>query len=253
MIRKRAPGGGRKPKGAAPMRSQVNVRMPDDLRIELDAAAKRRRNGNLSDEIIGRLQRSLSREREERRDPAMRGLCHLIAELAHHVVGIHGMRGISRYEIWDWRSDAFFYRAFKLAVVRLLDALEPAGPIRPPEIVVNKGEPDSFTKRYIDSFEAPETRAEDAVEFILDALQKVPRMTEEELRELEVARPSVAYPFYGIARAASDLVVKPQGDTVPVTFNLGLSLTGETTSVTVRMPQSSFEQLEKLEGLKRGN
>src|SRR6516165_455129 len=54
MARKRAPGGGRKPKGAAPMRSQLTIRMPDDLRTELEAAA-RKRGHNLTDELLWRL------------------------------------------------------------------------------------------------------------------------------------------------------------------------------------------------------
>jgi hypothetical protein len=245
--RKRAPGGGRKPKGPAPMRSQLTIRIPEDTRTQLEAAARRNRK-TLSDELLWRLRSSFSRERDERRDPAMRGLCHLIAELAHHVVGIHAAEGISRYEVWDWRSDAFFYRAFKVAVIRLLDALEPTGPIKAHDIVVAKGiELDSFTKRYIGTFKRPETRAEQAVDFILAALRTAPRMTEEELKQLEATHPSIVYPFYGITDAARDLAVKPQGEMVPVRINMGLSLTGETIPVTVNIPQSSFEELKRRE------
>jgi hypothetical protein len=184
----------------------------------------------------------------------MRGLCYLIAELAHHVVGIHGTHGISRLPVFDWRSDAFFYRAFKTAVARLLDALEPPGPIRVHEITVAKEiELDSLTKDYIDSFKMPETRAEDAIDFILAALRATPsRVTEEEFRELEATHPSIAYSFYGIADAARDLAIKPEsGDTVPVTFPLQLSLTGGATPVTIGMRESSFEKLKKLEELKK--
>ena len=73
MARKRAPGGGRKPKGPVAARSQLTVRMPDDLRAELEAAA-RRRNRNLTDELIGRIRVSFAREHEQKRDPATRAL-----------------------------------------------------------------------------------------------------------------------------------------------------------------------------------
>jgi hypothetical protein len=182
----------------------------------------------------------------------MRGLCFLIAELAHHVVGIHGTHGISRIPVFDWRSDAFFYRAFKTAVARLLDALEPPGPVDAHEMTVAKGiEPDSFTKDYIDSFKAPETRARAAIDFILGALRTPPHA--EELAEIEARRgPSAAHPFYGIADATRDLAIKPEsGDMVPVTFPLGFSLTGGATPVTVHMRESSFERLKKIDELKK--
>ena len=73
MARKRAPGGGRKPKGPVAARSQLTVRMPDELRAELEAAA-RRRNRNLTDELIGRIRGSFAREHEQKRDPATRAL-----------------------------------------------------------------------------------------------------------------------------------------------------------------------------------
>jgi hypothetical protein len=73
MAQKRAPGGGRKPKGPVAARSQLTVRITDDLRAELEAAA-RRRNRNLTDELIGRIRVSFAREHEQKRDPATRAL-----------------------------------------------------------------------------------------------------------------------------------------------------------------------------------
>jgi hypothetical protein len=150
--------------------------------------------------------------------------------------------------MFDWRSDAFFYRAFKIAVARLLDALEPPGAITAHKIVAaNRDELDSLTKKYVDSFKTPDTRAGDAVDFILAALRAAPsRVTEEDFREFEAAHPSFAYPLYGIADAARDLTVKPQsGGTVSVTFPLQLALTGEPTLVTVSDVPQSYEGLKK--------
>jgi len=122
MAQKRAPGGGRKPKGPVAARSQLTVRMPNDVRAELEAAA-RRRNRNLTDELIGRIRVSFAREHEQRRDPATRALLFLISQLAEQV---HLNSPI------EWHQNPFMFRAFKLAVARLLDALEPSGKIQPP-------------------------------------------------------------------------------------------------------------------------
>src|SRR5437868_5676678 len=112
MPRKRAPGGGRKPSPYTP-RAQLTIRMPDDMREQLEAAANQR-DWSLTDELLLRLRVSFGREREERREPAMRALCFLMAELAGHIVGPAAARGKSELALYDWRSDAFFYRAFKI-------------------------------------------------------------------------------------------------------------------------------------------
>jgi hypothetical protein len=96
--------------------------MPDDLRAELEAAA-RRRNRNLTDELIGRIRGSFAREHEQKRDPATRALLFLISQLAEQV---HLNSPI------EWHQNPFMFRAFKLAVARLLDALEPSGKIEDP-------------------------------------------------------------------------------------------------------------------------
>jgi hypothetical protein len=103
-------------------RSQLTVRITDDLRAELEAAA-RRRNRNLTDELIGRIRLSFAREHEQKRDPATRALLFLISQLAEQV---HMNSPI------EWHQNPFMFRAFKLAVARLLDALEPSGKIQTP-------------------------------------------------------------------------------------------------------------------------
>jgi hypothetical protein len=129
MARKRAPGGGRKPKGPVPARSQLTVRMPDDVRAELEAAA-RRRNRNLTDEVIGRIRASFVRDYEQKRDPATRALLFLISQLAEQ---IHMNSPI------EWHQNPFMFKAFKLAVARLLDALEPSGKVQSPMAEVARG------------------------------------------------------------------------------------------------------------------
>jgi len=147
MARQRAPGGGRKPKGTTPMRSQLTVRIPDELRAELEASAKRR-GRNLSDELIGRLVASFSRERELKLDPTTRHLNFLFSKLAWEAH--RGFRG-------KWHQNPFMFRAFKLAVAKLLDALEPSGEIKSP-----------FEELF--PYKTPEKLAQAAVDLTLSSL-----------------------------------------------------------------------------------
>jgi hypothetical protein len=137
MAKKRAPGGGRKPKGEfSQLAATLSIRMPADMRAKLGASAARRRNGKgwvLTQEILYRLQHSFDRERDEQRDPASRALCYLLAQVIATVAANVRPR--------EWRSDPFAFRTMKLAFGQILDALEPKGEIRPPSRVEDKGDP----------------------------------------------------------------------------------------------------------------
>jgi hypothetical protein len=123
MKRKRASGGGRKPKAGST--SPLTVRIPDDLRrqLESEAAAK---DGSVAERLIWHLRQSFSRKREEERDPALQGLLFLIARLAEYTGGgiYLSNKEARKYLQRDWRTDQFNFRAFKFAVKRLLDELQ---------------------------------------------------------------------------------------------------------------------------------
>jgi hypothetical protein len=230
MARKRAPGGGRKPSAHTP-RAQLTIRMPDDMREQLETAAMER-DWTLTDELLLRLRGSFRRERDESRQPSMRALCFLISELADHIVGVKVAWGKSEFGFYDWRSDPFFYKAFKIALGRLLDALEPPGPIKVYQITANEAELEPSWKHYLASFKTPEARAEYSVEYILTALREAPHRTaerREEQRKLVGMHPALMREFYGMPDAARDLVVKPRsGKTVPLTVDVvPVSLLGE--------------------------
>jgi len=125
MVRKRASGGGRKPKGSAPG-APLTIRMPPDLRAALEAAA-RKRDRYLSEEILGRLRRSLAREREEAHDPAFRAFCFLFSEIV-------GPISAAPKDHPGWQFDPWSYRVFKLGVRKILDHFEPAGKMKVPEL-----------------------------------------------------------------------------------------------------------------------
>ena len=163
MVRRRAPGGGRKPKGAVAMRSQLTIRIPDDLRAELKAAAKGR-GRNLTDELLGRLRASFAREREQKRDPTTRALAFLISQVAEQV---HMYSRLGR----NWHRNPFVFRAFKLAVARLLDSLEPPGELKSPyDDLPDTLKNHPMTPWLVDRFKTPEDTAERAADYVLTEL-----------------------------------------------------------------------------------
>jgi len=166
VVRKRKPGGGRKPKLGTAMRSKLTVRMPDDLRDQLEAAALKRDRG-LSDELHARLRLSFDKERERKRDPATRHLCNLVAVIARQVQFMAKPKSTSK----EWQQDPFTFRTFKIAVAKVLDTLEPPGKIPPPTIVA-PGIPEPF--------EDPETVAQFVANKVLRNLLNARLRTKEE-------------------------------------------------------------------------
>ena len=126
MKRKRAPGGGRKPR-AGPT-SSLTFRIPDDLRRDLEQEATE--GATVSERLLWHLRRSMNRKREEERDPAMQGLLLVIARLGEIVTGGDFMpeKNVRSHIRSQWRTDLFYFRTFKFAVKKLLDTLE-----EPPE------------------------------------------------------------------------------------------------------------------------
>ena len=216
QIRRRATGGGRKPSG--PFRhsaAQLTVRMPDDMRARLDAAAKKK-GWSLSQELLWRLRVSFEKENyANHRDPATRALCFLIAETAQRV---HNR--IPK----QWHRDPFLYRAFKLGVAALLNALEPAGAAKSPLPEFSKVLTPHELQLFGDRWETPETTAAEAAKLTLTSLflpahdvedvktrlrglnfPERPNVSEELIKEFERE-------FYVMANARRDLGIdEPKG------------------------------------------
>jgi hypothetical protein len=118
--RKRAPGGGRKPKGDfAGKAAWLSTRITPELRKNLDRAAKES-GRSLSQEIERRLRDSFGIQRE--RNPFLRALFFSFALMARQMP-------FSR----ELRSDPFTFHAFKFAVIAFLERLAPPGQIVSPE------------------------------------------------------------------------------------------------------------------------
>ena len=216
QIRKRATGGGRKPSG--PFRhsaAQLTVRMPDDMRARLDAAAKKK-GWSLSQELLWRLRVSFEKENyRDRRDPATRALCFLIAETAQRVhIGV----------LVEWNRNPFLFRAFKLAVAALLDELEPAGSAKSSVPEFSKVLKPHELQLFGDRWKTPETAAAEAAKLTLTSLflpahdvedvktrlrglnfPERPNLSEELIKEFEGE-------FYVMANARRDLGIdEPKG------------------------------------------
>jgi hypothetical protein len=142
----------------------LTIRIDDDLRALLKASAakraERKRNWNLSQEILLRLRCSLDKEREHRRNQTMRDLCWLISDMAKREL----LTDLPEQQ--SWHRDPFTFRAFRVAVAKLLERLEPPGEMRPPPILAGA-----------DSFEDPETLGEFAADKELIALHHASPLT----------------------------------------------------------------------------
>lgn len=114
---KRAPGGGRKPSGEFDqLTSPFSVRMPDDLRKQLETAAKKNRR-SAGQELLRRLNDSFSRDYSKNRDPGTRALSFLLAELIDKIQWAAGPH--------EWQRSTFLSRAVRIGFAKLLKAIEP--------------------------------------------------------------------------------------------------------------------------------
>jgi Arc-like DNA binding domain len=200
MKKKRALGGGRKPKGDFSRAiSPLSIRMPEDMRAELETAATN--NGrSVTQELLRRIQDSFYRDRDKTRDPAQRALCFMITELADNVTS-----GAERDRKFNWRTDPFFFRAFKIAVGLLLDALEPSGEMEPPPEQEAVAGADALELEMLKSFRSPEERATFVALHCMHSLRFAHPSWASGLRP-EI-KADVERHYYGMADARRDLKI----------------------------------------------
>ena len=171
MAKRRRAGGGRKPKGEfSELTSPLSFRMPERMWKELQAA-KRKSGRSATQEMLRRLQYSFNEDRRKSRDPALQALLYLIGEAAEGVTNTYEFRVKDMRPLW--RSNPFLFRAFKLAVSKLLDALEPAGDIKSPatlEITENVTLDLTAPNFVRDIYQTPETLADFVAAGILQGL-----------------------------------------------------------------------------------
>jgi hypothetical protein len=142
MARKRAPGGGRKPRGPYTGKSEVlTTRITPDTRIELERAAKRKKI-SLSQQVELILRTWI--ERTDFENKANRGLARATGVLAESVERATGN---------SWREDAFTSQALIAAIQFLVRYFAPTADPNPavPSAVKDLAAkmPPEFAERYI--------------------------------------------------------------------------------------------------------
>lgn len=171
--RKRKAGGGRKPKGPiANKAATFSTRITPQTRDAIDRVASE--TGLSVSQAAERLiQIGLDARRRRGADRPLRALLFLIETLALSIAGGRWMdqnayNDESHKEAIaalrdEWRTNKFNYRAFKLAVFSLLEALEPKGEIVSPlstdaikSSVKSFGSSDAFLELMMRNYEKPE-------------------------------------------------------------------------------------------------
>ena len=205
---------GRKPKGEFSGKlSNFSTRIQPETRKALEHEAKV--SGQSISQVAEQLMVSaLADRRTGEFGRVKRAMSYLIAEIAHHIEGIHHSYEGTRYRTpFNWRSDPFFYEAFKIAVVKVLFFTRPAGgnqTSRP------NGSPCRVERRprLGESFKSPKARGEYVGGHILYSMRTIASWSAEEReRQSRMLDKSSSLTtlreFYSLADAFRDLAPRP--------------------------------------------
>lgn len=216
MVKRRKPGAGRKPNPNKKV--MFSTRLEPDVMAALKAAAQTWPGGNVST-FTERLITDGLRERDEAaRDRALRALNFMIGQLAERASGEFYIPVEKRSKSQPWRTNLFRFRAFKLLVKKLLDALqEPAGEIGPlhseeetraamGEWGLSPEDAERFAREMIENTKTPEAFAsEEFANFWLLTTRKTPlNEAEREIFQSPIGE-SALREHYSLPRARADL------------------------------------------------
>jgi|RhiMetdeSRZDD1v2_1073273.scaffolds.fasta_scaffold23450_5 hypothetical protein len=221
MKRKRGPGGGRKPKGEfSQLTSSLTIRIPHDMRKQLESEAAI--NGHsVAQTLLWHLRQSFNRERDRERDPALDGLLFMIARLAVYTSrAVYESDKVSRsLKQARWRNDLFTFRAFKVAVAKLLEALkEPPGPVtlltkeKILEMVKDQLSPEVI-EQVVEKFGSPEALGAFAFEIIwreAEITGPLSANVREMLRKEGYLGAVLEHELYALPKARKALELKPE-------------------------------------------
>jgi hypothetical protein len=122
------------------------------LEVAAGKRLKQNRGWNLSQELLLRLRWSLIKEQEHERDAAIRALCFLISEVAGY---------LNPGRSPNWYRDPFLFGAFRIAVAKVLGALQPPGEAQSPLVKIGT---------LSDTFKTPESAGDMAASVTLSQL-----------------------------------------------------------------------------------
>jgi hypothetical protein len=209
--------------------SSLTIRIPEDMRKRLESEAATK-DESVAQVLLWHLRRSFNRDREVERDPAIRAFCFLFAELSDR------LRWGAGPPPAIWERNPFVFRAFRIAVEKLLGSFEPKGKMkRPPfesflkvtEEYSNRGIlTPSMVKEMAKVWGSPERAADNAVRMTLFDLagwkspQAIARYWnnrtrhDENLRDISSRHIKDAErTWYGMADVRRDLQIKVHIDT----------------------------------------
>src|SRR5262245_15072980 len=114
--RKRAPGGGRKPRGdirgkSATLTSRITASTA--LALGPEAAASGRSISQVAERMI---ELGLDRQKERERDTPVKALCYIVAELSALICCFKK----EDRKPFEWLTNPFMFEAFKLAIQRFM-------------------------------------------------------------------------------------------------------------------------------------
>lgn len=197
--RKRAKGGGRKPKGeVSGLGRHFSIRMPNWLHAQLQDARKTS-GRSIGQELMWRARNTFAQDLADTDPPAMQSLCFLIARI--------GRDASSGPTEDSWRTDPHSSKVFQRAVAVLLHWLEPAGNPRPGDRPYASPEDegdDIAEKLWYELRDPPKPQPVPDEEFE-HALG--PRGSDPQLRK--IVRKIIADRDYGMVNANRDLLGSP--------------------------------------------
>ena len=208
---------GRPPKPKDQATTLIAARLDNSLVERLKKSARENKHDNLSREITKRLEASFVKKNQ---DPAVKALCFLISELAK--LTSPPLPPGSKHGVW--RSNPFFYAAFKIAVGHLLEALTPPGKIIPPNmgpthaLMVKTPATEKMIEKSRHWFASPENLGGEAVAALLTMFSKMsvrdPAYLEETRQRLmEMGKremPWLEEFYYAMPDAYRDLIPDPK-------------------------------------------
>lgn len=226
-IRKRRPGGGRKPQGSIRGKTATfSTRVTAETRraLEREAAATGQSISQAAERLM---QEAIGARRRRRGNNPMRALLFLIEQLA---LGVGGGQWLdlndpaftataeqkvsAERSVNAWRHVPFKFRAFEIAVAKLLNAMRPKGAVRPPlsealiEKVARKNGWDVTDPALLETMKAnnrsPENLASYVATNVWIQLNRTNPLSE---REREMMGQMMLEEFYAMADARRDLLI----------------------------------------------
>jgi hypothetical protein len=202
--RKRAKGGGAKPKGPLADKTRAfSTRITAETRRALETEAKA--SGYSLSQVAERMLMVGLREKRERdRDDPVRALCFIVAELSALICNFKTENGKPAF---DWPSNPFMFQAFKVAIGGFMDSIAPAGDVRSPA----EDEPVLVNSTAWGPHDSPEARAAWAVTVLRALYQAARPASARDVLGFEVPSDmanALERDWYGMSRARAALTQK---------------------------------------------